>query len=403
MRPRDVRALVRVRPPELAAARRRLRRCHTVSDVRAAAKRLLPRGVFDYIDGAADDEITMRANEAAFASAELRPRILRDVGAVDTSTTILGAPSSLPLALAPTGFTRMMHPEGELAVARAAATAGIPYTLSTMGTTSLEAVAATPLRARWFQLYVWRDRALTMELVTRAQEAGYGALMITVDTAVPGMRERDARNGFTIPPALSPRALLEIAARPRWWAGFIRSDPITFANVSTGRGENPSGVMEYVAKQFDPSVTWDDIAEIRTQWTGPLLIKGVLRPDDAVRAADVGVDGIVISNHGGRQLDRTPATVKVLPEIRDAVGDRLHLLLDGGVRRGSDIAVAVALGADACLIGRPYLYGLAAAGEAGVLHITAILAQQFRRSLQLLGMTSVKDLQGVGAEAVHWR
>lgn len=403
MRPKELRALLRVRAPEFGRTRRTLRNCHTVDDVRAVARRVLPRGVFDYLDGAAEDEITMAANAAAFAAVRFLPRVLRDVGQVDGSTTILGEPSRLPLALSPTGFTRMMHPAGELPVARAAAAAGIPYTLSTMGTTSLEAVAATPLEARWFQLYVWRDRGLTRDLVQRARAAGYRALFVTVDTAVPGMRERDARNGFTIPPALSPNALFDIARRPRWWAGFVRGEPITFANVSDERRQDPAGVMEYVGRQFDPSVTWNDLAELRTQWQGRLVIKGILHPADAERAVDIGADGIVVSNHGGRQLDRAQATLRVLPAIRAAVGDRLEVLLDSGVRRGADIAAAVALGADACMIGRPYLYGLAAGGQAGVSHVIDLLDQQFRRALQLLGLTSVKELREQAVEFHrHW-
>lgn len=401
MRPRELRALLRVRAPEFGRARRTLRHCHTIDDVRVAAHRVLPRGVFDYIDGAAEDEVTMRANTAAFAAVRFRPRVLRDVRQVDGSTAILGEPSRLPLALSPTGFTRMMHPAGELPVARAAAAAGIPYTLSTMGTTSLEAIATTPLEARWFQLYVWRDRGLTRDLVQRAQAAGYRALFVTVDTPVPGMRERDARNGFTIPPALSPRVLLDIARRPRWWAGFVRSEPITFANVSADRKQDPAGIMEYVSRQFDPSVTWSDLAELRSLWRGQLVIKGILHPADAARAVDIGADGIVVSNHGGRQLDRAQATLQVLPEIRAAVGDRLEVLLDSGVRRGADIAAAVALGADACMIGRPYLYGLAAAGQAGVSHVITLLDQQFRRALQLLGLASVKELREQTVEILH--
>ena len=401
MRPRDIKALIRIQPPLLGRTRRTLRDCHTVADARAAARRSLPRGVFDYVDGAAEDEVTMRANEEAFAAVRFRPRALRDVGQVNTSATILGEPSRLPLALAPTGFTRMVHPVGEVAVARAAAASGVPYTLSTMGTTSLETIAATPLEARWFQLYVWRDRGLTRELVQRAQDAGYRALFVTVDTPVPGMRERDARNGFTIPPALSPRVLLDIARRPRWWAGFVRAEPITFANVNPDGSQDPAGVMEYVGRQFDPCVTWSDLADLRSQWHGKLVIKGILHPADAARAVDIGADGIVVSNHGGRQLDRAEATLDVLPQIRDAVGDRVEVLLDSGVRRGADIAAALALGADACMIGRPYLYGLAAAGQAGVEHIITLLDQQFRRTLQLLGLTSVKELREQTGDVVR--
>ncbi|MGH8828593.1 MAG: alpha-hydroxy acid oxidase, partial [Jiangellaceae bacterium] len=401
MRPRDVRPLLRFQPPELDHTRRVLRNCHTIDDLRRAARRALPRGVFDYIDGGAEDEITMRANTAAYADVQFRPRTLRDISSIDTATTILGEPAALPLALSPTGFTRMMHHSGELAVARAAAAARVPYTLSTMGTTSLEDVATTPLRSRWFQLYVWRDRGLTRELLSRAQAADYRALFVTVDTPVPGMRERDARNGFTIPPALTARTLADLAAHPRWWSGFLRGEPLTFANVSTGRSEDPSGVMDYVARQFDPSVTWDDLATYRDQWTGPLVVKGVMRPDDARRALDAGAQGVVVSNHGGRQLDRAIPTLRALVEIKDAVGAEMSVLIDSGIRRGSDIAAAVALGADAVMIGRPYLYGLAAGGEAGVAHALDLFSRQLRRVMQLIGVTSVRELARGGGDTVR--
>ena len=401
MRVSDVRDLIRIERPELDPDRRVLRRCHNVDDLRSAARRRLPRGAFDYIDGGAEDERSVTDNVAAFAEQRLHPATLCGVDDVDMTTAILGRPAALPLGLAPTGFARMAHTAGELAAARAAADAGLPYTLSTMGTMSLEDVAADADADRWFQLYIWRDRALSRELVDRAAASGYRVLMITVDTPVPGRRERDLRNGFTIPPALRPGSLLDMAAHPRWWARLLRGRPITFANVSTGDHQDPAGVMAFFAGQFDPRVTWQDVAAVRARWKGPLVLKGIMTPDDADRAADVGVDGVVLSNHGGRQLDRTVAPLRVLPAVRDRVGDRLELLVDSGVRRGTDLAIAVAMGASACLIGRAYLYGLAAAGQAGVAHVLGLFAAQLRTTMQLCGVASIGELRERGPQLVR--
>jgi L-lactate dehydrogenase (cytochrome) len=286
----------------------------------------------------------------------------------------------------------MVHHEGELAVARAAARAGVPYTLSTMGTRSIERVAAEGDGAQWFQLYVWRDRGLAKELITRAKEAGYAALVLTVDVPVPGARERDLRNGFTIPPSLGLRTFFEGAKHPHWWWRFLTRDVMSFESVSD-RAASPSGVMQFLAEQFDPSVTWDDLDWMREAWDGPFVLKGVVHPDDARQAADLGVTGIVVSNHGGRQLDRGPATIDALPRVVDAVGDRLEVLFDSGIRRGRDIVTALALGARACMIGRAYLYGLATAGERGVDHAIALLAAELRRSMQLVGARTVAELE----------
>ena len=348
--------------------------------------------MFDYIDGGAEDEITLQRNAGAFDDLVLTPRVLRDVDDVDLSTTILGSESSLPFALAPTGFTRMTHHEGELAVARAAGRARIPYTLSTMGTRSIERVASVASGPLWFQLYVWRDRGLAKELIERARAAGYDALLLTVDVPVPGARERDLRNGLTIPPSLGVRTFFEGARHPHWWWRFLTGDVLSFESVSD-RAAKPSGVMAFLAEQFDPSVTWDDLEWMLQAWNGPFVLKGVVDPDDARRAADAGVTGIVVSNHGGRQLDRGPATIDALPGIVDAVGDRLEVLFDSGIRRGGDIVTALALGARACLIGRAYLYGLGTAGEAGVDKAIELLAAELRRSMQLVGARTVRDLE----------
>jgi L-lactate dehydrogenase (cytochrome) len=391
-----LRSVLRFRRLELDPVARRLARTASVADLRAIARRRLPRGVFDYIDGGAEDERTMAANAAAFAAVTFRPRVLRDVGEVDPSTTLLGRPLPLPLVLAPTGFTRIADPDGELAVARAAARAGLPYTLSTLSTRSIEEVAGAGTGPKWFQVYVWRDRGLVKEMIGRAATAGYEALVLTVDTAVLGRRERDVRRGFSLPPKIGLSTLVDGALHPGWTWRFLRSDPIRFANVgdSAGVGDGSTAVTlsEYVNTQFDPGLSWRDVEWMRSVWAGPLVIKGVQTVDDARLAADAGVEAIALSNHGGRQLDSAPATLDLVAPVADAVGDRLEIICDGGVRRGSDIVKAVALGARACMAGRAYLYGLGAAGERGVDHVLGLLEADLRRTMALVGASSVAEL-----------
>ncbi len=363
------------------------------------ARRRLPRGVFDYIDGAAEDEVSARGNVEAFAAVGFRPRVLRDVATVDPSTVLLGRPVPLPLALAPTGFTRIADAAGELAVARAAARAGIPFTLSTLGTRSIEEVAACSGGPKWFQVYVWRDRGLVRERLERAAAAGYEAVVLTVDTAVLGRRERDVRRGFTLPPELGPGTIVSGAVHPGWTWRFLRSEPITFANVS-GAGAGAGGataseavdLAAYVNAQFDPSLSWRDLDWIRSVWHGPIVLKGVQTVEDAVLAAESGLEAVALSNHGGRQLDGAPAPVDLVRPVADAVGDRVQVICDGGVRRGSDIVKAVALGATACTIGRAYLYALGAAGERGVDHVLGLLDAGVRRTMALAGCRRVSDL-----------
>lgn len=368
---------------------RRLGRAHTIADLRAIAERRLPRAVFDYTDGAAEQEISLRRARAAFARAEFHPEVLHDVSAADTSTTVLGQRWPLPFGLAPTGFTRMMHHEGERAAARAAQRAGITFALSTMGTTSIEEVAAeAPGARKWFQLYVWRDRDAGKDLLERAWAAGYEALLLTVDTPVAGARMRDVRNGLTIPPSLTPATVLDAARHPAWWFNLLTTEPLTFASLHEWHGT----VAELVNTMFDPSVTFADLEWLRAAWPGPLLIKGITTADDARAAADHGADGIIVSTHGGRQLDRAAAPLEVLAPIVDAVGDRTEVLLDTGIMHGGDIVAALALGARACLVGRAFLYGLMAGGERGVDRAIAILAKEVSRTLQLLGVGSVGEL-----------
>jgi len=369
---------------------RRLAAAASIPDLRRLARRRAPRAVFDYTDGAAGAELALRRSREAYARVEFRPQVLQDVSTVDTSTTILGRPSSLPLVFAPTGFTRMMHTEGEPAVARAAARVGIPYALSTMGTTSIEGVAAAAPRARrWFQLYLWRDRDASRDLVARAQAAGYEALVLTVDTPVPGRRLRDVRNGLTIPPALSGRALGEGALHPAWWFDLLTTEPLEFASMHRFEGT----VAEMVAQMFDPSTTMADLAWLRSVWEGPLVVKGVQTVDDARSVVAAGADALVVSNHGGRQLDRAPTPLEVLPRVVDAVGERAEVFVDGGILSGADVVAAVASGARAALVGRAYLYGLMAGGERGVQRAADILREEVAGTLALLGVAAVADLR----------
>jgi L-lactate dehydrogenase (cytochrome) len=374
---------------QLRGTERRLARAASVQDLRLLARRRAPRAVFDYTDGAAGAEIGMRRAREAFGRVEFRPRVLRDVSAIDTSTTILGRPSALPLVFAPTGFTRMMHTEGEPAVGRVAQRVGIPYALSTMGTTSVEDLAAAAPDARlWFQLYLWRDREASRDFVERAHEAGYEALMLTVDTPVAGARLRDVRNGMTIPPTLSLRTFTEGARHPSWWFDLITTEPLEFASLRHFGGT----VADLAARMFDPSATLHDLAWLRSVWPGSLVVKGVQHVDDARAVVDAGADAVVVSNHGGRQLDRAPVPLEALAGVVDAVGDRAEVYVDGGILSGSDLVAAVALGARAGLVGRAYLYGLMAAGERGVQRAAEILQAEVTTTLALLGVTRVEDL-----------
>jgi L-lactate dehydrogenase (cytochrome) len=390
-----LRSVVRFEPIELDPVRRRLRRAAGVSDLRRIARRRLPRGVFDYIDGGAEDELTLRANNGAFRRIGFRPRVLRDVGTVDPSTSLLGEPLPIPLVLAPTGFTRIADPAGELAVARAAARARLPYTLSTLGTRSIEEVAAVSSGRLWFQVYVWRDRGIVKEMVDRAASAGYEALVLTVDTSVQGRRERDVRHGFTLPPKIGLDTLFDGMLHPGWTWSFVRAEPIKFANVvgqEVGDGSDPVSLADYINTQFDPTLSWHDVEWLRDIWSGPIVIKGIQSVEDSRLAADMGIEAIALSNHGGRQLDGAPAPIDLVAAVADAVGDRTEIICDGGVRRGSDIVKAVALGARACMAGRAHFYALAAGGERGVDHVLDVLAADVRRTMALIGARDVGEL-----------
>ena len=391
----NLRAVIRLERFKTNSVDRRMARAASVDDLRAIARRKLPRGVFDYVDGGAEDELSLAANRAAFNTTGFQPRVLRNVSSIDISSTLLGEPVAYPLALAPTGFTRIVHPEGELAVARAAARAGLPYTLSTLSTCSIEEVRAVSDGRLWFQVYAWRDRQLVKEMVERAAEARYEALVLTVDTAMLGRRERDVRRGFALPPSISPRTFVDGALHPRWTLNLLRGDPIRFANVvgrEVGDGSTPVLVSEYINTQFDPALSWSDVEWLQSVWDGPIVIKGIQTTADAVIAADLGVSAVALSNHGGRQLDGSPAPFSLVAPIVDATEGRTAIICDGGVRRGSDIVKAVAAGAAACMSGRAYLYALGAGGERGVDLVLTWFRNDLIRTMTLLGASGIHEL-----------
>ena len=370
--------------------------CHSIADLRRAAKRRLPKAVFDYMDGAAEDEVTLYRNQADFGRYELLPRFLVDVGNVDLSTRVLGADIDVPFILAPTGMSRLFHHTGERAVARAAQKAGTMYSLSSVSTTSIEDIAGVSNGAKMLQLYVWRDRGILKDFIQRAKASGYTALCLTVDLPLAGQRERDLKNGFTVPPQIRLSNILDTMLRPDWLWGFLTHPRMTLENVRghAVAAKNLFSVIDYTTAQFDPSLTWDDMAWMIQEWGGPFAIKGILSVDDARRAADTGVSAVIISNHGGRQLDHSPSPVSVLPAIADAVGDRVEVILDGGIRRGTDVIKALSLGARAVMTGRAYLFGLGAGGEAGVDRALELLRAEIKRNMMLAGCTSVRQLDG---------
>lgn len=374
----------------------RLTRANNIADLRALARRRLPRPIFDYIDGGADDELSLRHNSAAFSAYELVPDVLVDVSRIRTETEIFGQRVRWPLMLSPTGLNRMFHDEAELAVARAAARHGLLYSLSTLGTTRLEDLAAAFDGPKLFQIYVFKDRGLTAEFVARCKAAGFHGLALTVDTPVAGNRERDRVNGLSIPPRLTWASMLSFALHPRWSIPALAGSRFDFANVShrvDALASGPMSLFDYIGGQFDRSLTWRDVEWLAGQWGGPLAIKGVMTAEDARRSIASGASGVMISNHGGRQLDGAPAPVDQLRDIRDALGDGPDIICDGGIRRGSDVVKALALGATACSIGRPYLYGLAAGGEAGVDRALSLLFDEFERTMILAGVNDIAKLE----------
>jgi L-lactate dehydrogenase (cytochrome) len=385
----DLAPLMQFKTPELNGRKRRLDAALTIDDLRQIAKRRTPKAAFDYTDGSAEAELSLRRARQSFRDIEFHPAILRDVSEVDTSSTVLGAPTALPFGIAPTGFTRMMQSEGEIAGASAAGAAGIPFSLSTMGTTSIEDVAAAnPNGRNWFQLYMWKDRERSMALVDRAAASGFDTLLVTVDVPVAGARLRDKRNGFSIPPQLTLGTVVNAIPRPEWWINFLTTEPLAFASIDRWSGT----VAELIDTMFDPTVTYEDLAWIKDQWPGKLVVKGIQTVDDAKRVTALGVDGLVLSNHGGRQLDRAPIPFHLLPEVVREVGNDTEVHLDTGIMSGADIVASIALGAKFTLIGRAYLYGLMAGGREGVDRTIAILAEQIERTMRLLGVTTLEEL-----------
>ena len=386
---RELAPLLRPKRPELNATRRRLDSALTIYDLRDIAKRRTPKAPFDYTDGAAEAELSLARARQAFENVEFQPAVLRDVSRVDTSREVLGGLTGLPFGIAPTGFTRLMQTEGELAGAAAAGAAGIPFSLSTMGTASIEDVRdANPNGRNWFQLYMWKDREKSMDLVRRADAAGYDTLIVTVDVPVAGARLRDKRNGMSIPPAITAGTVLNAIPRPAWWFNFLTTEPLAFANLEHWDGT----VAELLDTMFDPTVDYDDLDWIREQWSGKVAVKGVQTLADAKRLTAAGVDAIVLSNHGGRQLDRAPVPFQLLPTVAKEVGMDIEVHLDTGIMSGADIVAAIALGADFTLIGRAYLYGLMAGGRRGVDRAIEILTDQIQRTMRLLGVSTLDEL-----------
>jgi len=387
--PKDLAQLLRFRKIILSPRKRRLTRALTIYDLRDIAKRRTPQAPFDYTDGGADTESSLTRARAAYEKLEFQPKILLNVKDVDLSVQMLGKKMSMPLGIAPTGFTRMMQTEGEYAGACAAADAGIPYTLSTMGTRSIEDVAkAAPTGRNWFQLYMWKDRDRSMALVDRAKAAGFDTLVLTVDVPVAGARLRDVRNGMTIPPSLTSKTILNAIPRPAWWINFLTTDPLKFASLDSWNGT----VAELLDSMFDPTVTYEDLKWIREQWQGNLVVKGIQNVDDAVMSIDAGADAIILSNHGGRQLDRAPVPLHLLPEVIKAVGNKAEVHVDTGIMHGADVVAALASGAKFTWIGRAYLYGLMAGGKPGVDRTLEILRTQTTRTMKLLGARTVAEL-----------
>ena len=387
--PAELLELMQFKKPDLNAKRRRLQAALTIDDLRRIAKRRTPAAAFDYTDGAADGEISLHRARQAFRDIEFHPSILRDVSEVDTSTTIFGGPAALPFGIAPTGFTRLMQTEGEIAGAGAAGAAGIPFTLSTLGTTSIEDVrAANPTGRNWFQLYVMRDREISYGLVERAAAAGFDTLFFTVDTPVAGARLRDKRNGFSVPPQLSLGTIVNALPRPWWWIDFLTTPKLEFASLSSTGGT----VGELLDAAMDPSISFDDLDIIRSLWPGKIVVKGVQNVEDAAKLVDLGVDGIVLSNHGGRQLDRAPVPFHLLPDVVREVGADAEIAIDTGIMNGADIVASIAMGARFTLVGRAYLYGLMAGGRAGVDRMIEILTGEIVRTMKLLQVRTLADL-----------
>ena len=389
-KPSELKEFMTFKKPSLDFAGNRLEKALTIYDLRKIAKRRTPAAAFDYTDGAAEGEFSMNRARQAFEDIEFHPGVLTDVSTVDTTTEVLGGTSAMPFGIAPTGFTRLMQTEGEIAGAGAAGAAGIPFTLSTLGTTSIEDVrAADPDGRLWFQLYVMREREISYGLEERAAKAGFDTLFFTVDTPVAGSRLRDKRNGFSIPPHLTMKTLLNAIPRPWWWFDFLTTPKLEFASLKSTGGT----VGELLDSAMDPTISYEDLEVIRSMWSGKIVIKGVQTVADSKRLIDLGVDGVLLSNHGGRQLDRAPVPFRLLPEVVREVGKDATIMVDTGIMNGADVVAAIALGAKFGLVGRAYLYGLMAGGREGVDRMIEILSDEVIRTMKLLGVSSLEELE----------
>ena len=389
-KPSELMEFMQFKKPSLDFTGNRLEKALTIYDLRKIAKRRTPAAAFDYTDGAAEGEFSMNRARQAFEDIEFHPGVLTDVSTVDTTTEVLGGTSAMPFGIAPTGFTRLMQTEGEIAGSGAAGAAGIPFCLSTLGTTSIEDVRkVNPDGRLWFQLYVMREREISYGLVERAAKAGFDTLFFTVDTPVAGARLRDKRNGFSIPPQLSLKTVANAIPRPWWWYDFLTTPKLEFASLSSTGGT----VGELLNAAMDPSINYEDLKEIRSIWPGKIVIKGVQNVEDSKKLADLGVDGILLSNHGGRQLDRAPVPFHLLPEVVREVGMDTEVMVDTGIMNGADVVACLALGAKFTLIGRAYLYGLMAGGRRGVDRTIEILSDEVRRTMKLLQVHNIAELE----------
>lgn len=386
--------------PKDLFADRKLKKVVNLAEMRLLSKKRVPKAVFDYVDGGANDELAYARSQEIYSQVEFRARVLRDVSKIDLTTVIVGQKSALPIIFAPTGYTRMMHYQGEVMVAKVCEENNLVYNLSTMGTTSSKEIGdQVPNVRRWFQLYLWRDRSQSLKFVEEAASAGFEGLMLTVDTAVGGIKWRDMRNGLTVPPKIGLKTFFDMALKPKWWANLLTTAPLEFA---TFRNFNKP-LSEIAAKVFDPAVTFEDVKWLRSVWKGKLIIKGIQTVSDAVELKNIGVDAIVLSNHGGRQLDRSVVPLELLPQVRSAIGTKgsgPQIFIDGAIMSGADVLAAIALGADAALIGRAYLYGAMAAGKEGVEKVIEMLRFEMETAMKLLG---AKDLSELNPDFVNIR
>ena len=386
--------------PKDPFADRKLKKVVNLAEMRLLSKKRVPKAVFDYVDGGANDELAFIRSQEVYSRVEFKARVLRDVSKIDLTANIVGQKSALPIIFAPTGYTRMMHYQGEIMVAKICEENNLVYNLSTMGTTSSKEIGdQVPNVRRWFQLYLWRDRSQSLKFIEEAQAAGFEGLMLTVDTAVGGIKWRDMRNGLTVPPKIGLKTFFDMALKPKWWANLLTTAPLEFA---TFRNFNKP-LSEIAAKVFDPAVTFEDVKWLRSVWKGKLIIKGIQTVSDAVELTKIGVDAIVLSNHGGRQLDRSVVPLELLPQVRSAIGPKGNgpqIFIDGAIMSGADVLAAIALGADAVLIGRAYLYGAMAAGKKGVEKVVEMLRFEMETAMKLLG---AKDLSELNPDFVNIR